>query len=81
MSTKKFGCLGFALALILAVSLFLNFVLVIASSRKIASGDLRRTEVPRWEEALLEKASGESRDKIASAQALTASSEKPWWTM
>ncbi len=65
MSTKRFGCLGFGLVILLAVSLFLNFILVISSSRKFTTGDLRRAEIPRWEEVLLEKPHGGSRDKIA----------------
>ena len=58
MSTKRFGCLGFGLVILLAVSLFLNFILVISSGRMLASGDLRVAEIPRWEEVLLEKPAG-----------------------
>ncbi len=65
MSTKRFGCLGFGLVILLAVSLFLNFVLVIASSRKLTSGDLRIAEVPRWDEVVLEKPRSGSHGKIA----------------
>src|SRR5213082_3977083 len=61
---RKLGCLSIFLFVALCVSLFVNFVLMIAAFQRL--GGIREAEpIPRFREILLQRESRATTDKIA----------------
>lgn len=65
MTQQRFGCLGIGLLVVLAVSLFLNLIFLIASTSSVASSTLGVTsQLPKFEEGLIAPGKEDSNDKI-----------------
>jgi protease-4 len=64
-NNKRFGCLGIGLVVLLALSLFLNFIFLIAGSTVATSAMGASAQMPRFDEALVVPAKDGSADKIA----------------
>jgi protease-4 len=65
MNNQRIGCLGIGLIVVLILSLFLNFIFLIAGSSTVASTAMRSSEVPKFDEGVLVAAKDGSSDKIA----------------
>ena len=66
MNNNRFGCLGIGLVVLLALSLLLNFIFVVAGSTSVATSAMGgRAQTPKFEEGLVAAGRDGSDDKIA----------------
>ncbi len=65
MSTKRFGCLGIFIFLLLLLSLAVNAIFLATRSAKVAANGLLKSEPPKFDESLVLPGKDGSDDKIA----------------
>ena len=66
MNNNRFGCLGVGLVVLLALSLLLNFIFVVAGSTSVATSAMGvRAQTPKFDEGIVAPGRDGSDDKIA----------------
>jgi len=65
MNNKRFGCLSVALVVLLALSMLVNVVLVVATSMKISGRGILPPETPKFDESVVVAARAGVEEKIA----------------
>ncbi len=65
MSTKRFGCLGIVLFLLLCLSVAVNLIFFATRGAKLAATGLMKAEAPKFDEALVLPGKDRGDDKIA----------------
>jgi len=74
MSTKRFGCIGIALLILLCLSGLLNLILIASSGSKISKGKMRAHDLPEFGEETVVEGTGTDKIALISMRGLISSS-------